>query len=122
MNLFNDELALFVLLRWFVCFGISPTYECAASFAEDVTDTVKARDESSIFCRTNVYIDTHVKEVSSSYRSMEDSIERTKMAVCSVYQDKNKKGQWSVKVEYKCIDKRYYFQQTYHVFHENSWK
>lgn len=66
MDLFNNEFAFLVFLRWFVGFGISPTNECVASFAINVTDTVKAGNESSVFCWTNVDIDAHVKEISSS--------------------------------------------------------
>jgi hypothetical protein len=44
INLFNDKLALLVLLARFVSLGVGPSYESLASFAGDVADGVQACD------------------------------------------------------------------------------
>ena len=67
MNLFNDEFSLFIFLTLFICLRIRPSDQCFASFAKDVTDTVKTCDKSSVFSLADCNVDTLIKEICSTY-------------------------------------------------------
>jgi hypothetical protein len=70
MNLFYNELSLFIFLACFVCFLISPSDQSIAALAIDVTDRMKTRHESTLFRWANVNIYTVIKEICSSVTAM----------------------------------------------------
>lgn len=60
-------LAFLVLLTRFVGSSIRPTDHALASSTKDIANTVQPSYQHSIFCGSDCYIDTLVKQIRSPY-------------------------------------------------------
>jgi len=66
VDLLNNELALLVPLGLIISLSIRPTYHTLAPLTKDITYTMQARDQLSVFGWANNYIHTLIKQVSSA--------------------------------------------------------
>jgi len=69
VDLFDDVLALLVLLAGLIRFFVCPSDQAFASFAEDIAHAVQACNEKSILSWPDTHIDTVVKEVCPPWMS-----------------------------------------------------
>jgi len=70
INLFNNKLALLVLLTGFVGSDVGPPYQGLAAFAEDVRDGVQACYKDAVFDTACCYVYALIEEVGSSMSTM----------------------------------------------------
>lgn len=70
IDLFNDKLALLVLLTRRVRLLVRPAHIVRAALAKDITNAVQASNEQAVFGWPNRHIDTLIKEISTSMLSV----------------------------------------------------